>query len=274
MNKKLVFVVAIASIIAVGTAIVWLYQTRRADYVKSSAQKQFLAAAQNEFAPGILTLRDFHVSGKDGFATVAIAGALVSGQFAVIIDGDAVRTSIDSEFSNAMHQALRQKLLSMTTVGMSDSDGDVYAAFLPKGVDKKKFGFLDGAGTLQENDEYIFGIGCYDRDCSGDADAWTINKNTGQMIVAMMDTGEVPEQNKAEAAVNANPNAPVPPPFKPTTPKFYFYGIPANKEIPAPLFWWITKRSPAGINDNSVALKDDEPIDFSWKYTAYEPDQF
>lgn len=273
MDKKFVLGVGIASIIVVGTASVWLYQTKHAEYVKSTAQKQFLAATQNEFTPGILVLKDFHVSGKDGFATVAVAGTLVSGQFVVIIDGDAVRTSINSEFSNAMHQALRQKLLSITSVGMSDSDGDVYAAFLPKGVDKERFGFLDGSGTLQENEEYVFGIGCFDRECSGDADAWTINKNTGQMIVAMMDTGEAAEQNKV-MAVKANPNAPVPPPSKSSTPRIDLYGIPADKKVPAPLFWWITKRRPLGINDNSVNLKDDEPIDFSWKYTEYAPDQF
>ena len=274
MNKKLAFGMGIAIILVVGAASVWIYQVRHAEYVKAGAQKQFLATMQNEFTPGILVLKDFNVSGKDGFATVAVAGAPVSGQFAVIVDGDAVRTSISSEFSNAMHQALRQKLLSITSAGMSDSDGDVYAAFLPKGVDKKKFGFLDGSGTLQENGEYVFGIGCFDRECRGDADAWTINKNNGQMIVAMMDTGEAVERSKVIAAVSANPNAPVPLTSKPSIPRIYLYGVPPDKKIPAPLFWWITKRSPEGINDKSVDLKNDEPIDFSWKYTEYAPDQF
>lgn len=274
MDKKLFFGVGTASVIVVCAVSFWLYQTKRAEYVKSSAQRQFLEAAQKEFASGILALKDFHVSGRDGFATVAVAGTPVSGQFTAIVDGDAVRTSINSEFSDAMHQTLRQKLLSMTSAGMSDSDGDVYAAFLPKGVDKEKFGFLDANGTLQENEEYVFGIGCFDRECSGDADAWTINKNTGQMIIAMMDTGEAAEQDKISATVKANPNAPVSPPSKPSTRKIDLYGVPPDKKVPAPLFWWITKRSPAGINDNSVSLKDDEQIDFSWKYTEYAPDQF
>ena len=95
------------------------------------------------------------------------------------------------------------------------------------------------------------------------------------MIVAFMDVGESVADVAAELAFKSNPNSPSPGmPFKPSAPKISLYGVPTNKKVPAPLFWWITKRSTDSISDKRVELKDDEPIDFSWKYTEYEPNQF
>ena len=274
MRKSAIYVAcSVVSILTVGVGA-WLTISAHDTKVREAAKGQFVAILKTEFTPGVAKLSDFHMQGKDAFVTASVAGSPVTGSLTIIEDGGTVRVLPAALLIPSLHDALRKKLLALTSAGMSDSDGDIYSAFLPSGIDKAKFGFLDGSGTLQENDEYVFGIGCLDRDCSGDADAWTINKNTGQMIVAMLDTGEAAEQDKMIAAASKDPNEPMPVPVGPKIKKISLYGLPPDKRLPAPLFWWVTKRSPQGINDPNIALKDDEPIDFSWKYTEDTPDQF
>jgi hypothetical protein len=229
-------VVAVLLVVGVSGVILWKRQQAEQAQIASQVHAQLNAHLSEQFCCGLATIKELHIEGRSAVATASVVGKLVQGTITFVQDNTGAHISPNPQFDDAMHAALRNDLL----VSYNGMNRDGYLKYLPKSANRDAFSQLDSEGAVQEHSPFIFGLGCEVRTCDTNTVAYTIDERTGEMIVAWVD------QEKRSVK---------------------FDGLPSDKTLPAPLFWYVSKRNKDSILSNQYALSDKDPPFFGWQYT-------